>query len=93
MYDSFILILSRNKLFLSGSAYGASVSTAATAYAIVSIDNELTVALCDAAGGASINTCAARNALIGNLISHCENLQKIISIYILAYLSKKSSVF
>ena len=65
-----------NKLFLSGSAYGASISTAAAAYAIVSVDNELTVALSDATGRASIYTSAARNALIGNLISHREKPPK-----------------
>ena len=83
----------KGKLFLSGSAYGTSVSAAAAAYAIVSVDNVLTVALGDAAGRASISASAARNALIGNLISHLENLQKIISIYILAYLFEKSRGF
>ena len=83
----------KRKLFLSGSVYGTSVSAATAAYAIVSVDNVLTVALGDAAGRASISASAARNALIGNLISHLENLQKIISNYILSYLFKKSRVF
>ncbi len=66
----------KEKLFLSGSVYGASISTAATAYAIISVDNVLAVTLGDAAGRASVSASAARNALIGNLISHLEKPPK-----------------
>lgn len=58
------------ELLLSGCAYGASVSTATAAYASVSVDNVLVIALGDAAGGASISTSAARDAIIRNLVCH-----------------------
>ena len=58
------------ELFLSRSAYGASVSARAAAYALVSVDNVLAITLGNATGGACISASAASDAFIGNLKCH-----------------------
>ena len=65
-----LISISARKLLLSGCTYGASVCAAAAAYASVSVDNVLVIALGDAAGGASISASAARDAIIRNLVCH-----------------------
>ena len=48
----------------------ASASASATAHAGVLVDLVVRIALRNCTGGASIDTGAARNASIGNLVSH-----------------------
>ena len=58
------------ELFLSRSAYGASVSARAAAYALVSVDNVLAVTLGNATGGATLSASATSDALVRNLVCH-----------------------
>ena len=58
------------ELFLSRSAYGASVSARAAAYALVSVDNVLAITLGNATGGACISASATSDAFIRNLKCH-----------------------
>ena len=66
------------ELFLSRSAYGASVCTRAAAYALVSVDNVLAVTLGYASNRACISASAASDAFIGNLKCHDRNLHKFL---------------
>ncbi len=58
------------ELLFNRSANRAVVSTVAAADALISVDNVLVIALGNARNGASICTCAAVNALVGNLVCH-----------------------
>ena len=64
--------LKGEKLFLCRSTYRTSVCTRTAADAFVSVDNVLTVALRDAAGGASIGASAAADAFVRNFVCHLE---------------------
>ena len=71
----------REILLLNGSAYRTSVCARTAADALVSVNYVLTVALGNATCGASINACAAANALIRNLKCHLTNLHICCHIY------------
>ena len=62
-------ILSR-KLILCDSTNGALTCAGTAADALICIDFELSVAHADSANGAGVNTSAASNALVSNLMSH-----------------------
>ena len=70
-------------LVLYGSVNRASLCTASARNALVSVDNELTVALGNAGSGASICACAAADALVSNLVCHGCYLHKICLLHIL----------
>ena len=87
-----------SELFLSGSANGAYVCTVTAGDALISIDYELAVTLRNARGGAAFCACAASDALITNLESHCKFLRKNFwgiksRDYIVPYICKKSRAF
>ena len=65
----------------------------AALYALISIDNVLTVALGDSINRALACACAASNALIGNLVCHCDIPPINIDEIILSYFEKKSRFF
>ena len=62
--------LCTKKLFFSRSANGASFSARTAAYALVCVDNVLSITLRDATGGASISASATSDAIIRNLVCH-----------------------
>ena len=62
--------LCTKKLFFSRSVNGASLSARTAAYALVCVDNVLSIAFRNATGGASISASAASDAIIRNLVCH-----------------------
>ena len=69
--------ISTKKLLFSRSANRASLSARAAAYALVCIDNVLTVLFGDSANGAFCCASAASDAFAGNLVCHDEFLPNL----------------
>ena len=67
----FYFLITDLGLLLLGSTNGASTCARTAVDALSSIDNVLVFALRDAAYGTLVRACAARDAIIINLISHC----------------------
>jgi hypothetical protein len=62
------------ELSLLGSANGANTGTSAALDASISVDLVLAVLLSNSVNRAFAGTCAASDAIIGNLVSHDHNL-------------------
>ncbi len=81
-----------NLLLLCGRSYRTSICTATAADALISVDNILAVTLGNATGGTCVSACAARDALIGNLVCHSLIPPFLYATYIVACFFEKSRV-
>ena len=62
----------RTELLSLGSAYRTCALAGTAVDASGSVDNVLAVTLGNSGNGASVSASAAADAIVGNLISHCE---------------------
>ena len=83
--NSPLFLCSPKELLFNRSANRAVLCAVATADALISIDNKLVAAFGNARYGASICTCAAVDALVGNLVCHVKIPPLVFfSVYIVA---------